>query len=633
MQSLIDKLLSQQIRLFLRRFCFLLGLYSLLRLAHLSYNWSDYKIFSSSEIFVSLFHGIRFDIAALCWINFIPFLFCFLGKKLYHHPLTQKIELIFFCTLNLPFILANAIDIELTNFAGKRITSELFLLSQDVLTQTKDALIDYWGLDLFFLFLCYILYKVLPRHKIELSVQKSKKHLAGSFIVFLAMILGSRGGLQYKPLQALHAYIFADPKLALLSLNSSFTIIKSLSKDSYQKTEYYSTQELITKIEEKSFRQPETEIRKLNVFIIIMESFSLEYTGASGETSYTPFLDQLAKESVFLKNSFANARRSIEAVPSVICGIPKMMNDAFITSQYNNNQIQCLSHILKQHNYNSGFFHGAKNGTMYFDSFSSRAGFDNYFGLSQYPEKNDFDGAWGIFDHHFFNYTVNTIDTWQKPFLATLFSLSSHHPYKVPSKLEFPSGTLDIHQSIGYSDWALEQMINQAKNKTWFKDTLFVITADHTSKSSIKKFSDILGRYRIPILFYFGDPSLNRKYKKLINPERVSQQVDILPTILDILGIPNSYPMSRFGSSWLSDKQNGFAIFGNDAYSVFVSPDKVEHFISGKKAKLYDAKHSWILSESEVDLDSPLLNEVKLYRQYYFNHMIEDSWLLPPPTN
>ena len=134
-----------------------------------------------------------------------------------------------------------------------------------------------------------------------------------------------------------------------------------------------------------------------NIVIIIVESLSAEFTGIGNPGhGYTPFLDSLAEKGLYFKNRFANGRRSIDAPPSILAGLPHLRDETFFCAEFKT--LHGLGTVLKSHGYNTSFFHGGKNGTMFFDVFSRRMGFDDYYGLNEYPNPQDSDGIWGIYD-------------------------------------------------------------------------------------------------------------------------------------------------------------------------------------------------------------------------------------------
>ena len=167
--------------------------------------------------------------------------------------------------------------------------------------------------------------------------------------------------------------------------------------------------------------------------VLIVESFGNEWVGAAGaKKSFTPFLDSLTTESLYFKNGIANGKKSIEAVPSIFASLPSLLEIPYISSQYGNNRIEGLPRILKKEGYTSAFFHGATNGSMKFNGFAAQAGFDHYYGRTEYNNEKHYDGSWGILDEYFNPWTARKLSTLKQPFLASLFTLSSHHPFYIP---------------------------------------------------------------------------------------------------------------------------------------------------------------------------------------------------------
>ena len=286
-----------------------------------------------------------------------------------------------------------------------------------------------------------------------------------------------------------------------------------------------------------------------NVCFILLESFGTVYCGPNSPESYTPFLDSLLAQSMFFEDAIANSRTSMDALPSVISSIPAYTNESFILSEYSANQFQGLPSILKEAGYYSAFFHGANNGSMRFDAFTSAAGFDAYYGRNEYPNPSHFDGNWGIEDHHMLSFAVDEMNRFKKPFFSMIFTLSSHHPYTIPTsfKSRVKHGPEPLCATISYVDLALKEFWEKAKKQAWFKNTLFVFCADHVGPTKRWDRSSLEWTYRIPIGFYHASMNLPK-----VKKGKMFQQIDIMPTIIDLLGMNTTY--YSFGTSYFSPK-------------------------------------------------------------------------------
>ncbi|HBK82335.1 MAG TPA: sulfatase, partial [Flavobacterium sp.] len=175
---------------------------------------------------------------------------------------------------------------------------------------------------------------------------------------------------------------------------------------------------------------PTAKPTQQNVVVIILESFGSENI----QRGQTPFLDSLIRKSLFFENGFANGKLSIDAVPSTLSSIPSLMSSSLITSSYSINKIYGLPKILKGFGYHTAFFHGAFNGSQNFDQYCKVAGFDAYYGKNEYKGPEAFDGKWGIFDEEFFQFYCQKMSQFKQPFFTSIFSISSHNPYKIPER-------------------------------------------------------------------------------------------------------------------------------------------------------------------------------------------------------
>ena len=279
-----------------------------------------------------------------------------------------------------------------------------------------------------------------------------------------------------------------------------------------------------------------------------MESYSKEFVGFYNESGFTPFLDSLMKHSLVFTNAYANGVKSIDALPAIISSIPPLMNDPFITSSYAQNKYNSLPSILKKENYSTSFFHGGTKGTMGFYSYSIKAGFENYYGKEEFNNDEFSDGVWGIYDKPFFEFFYEQLNKKNEPFFSTFFSLSSHLPFTLPKEYLEKNKikkNIGIRETILYSDHAMSQFFHLAKKESWFKNTIFIITADHTSPYSYnKKYKNKVGRYAIPLIIFSGDSSMQGINNKIV------QQIDIMPSILELTNYNKKY--FTFGKSMIN---------------------------------------------------------------------------------
>ena len=324
-----------------------------------------------------------------------------------------------------------------------------------------------------------------------------------------------------------------------------------------------------------------------NIVFIVVESLARDYTGFGNGKPFTPFLDKIAADpqTIQFPYCFANGTKSIEMVPSIFCGMPSLMSEFYVTSAYANNKVNNAYQLAK--GYKTAFFHGSNNGTMGFQSFLKQTGLQQYHGIDQYPSdlyNRDFDGNWGIFDEPYLQHFSNCLDTLNNPnipFFASVFTLSSHHPYTIPAPYlnKLPGSPGTVQHTIAYADIALKKFFQTASTKPWFNNTVFVITGDHTSHSDKEYFYSQSGHYEVPFLIYAPGIDIKHINEKLSGREAIINsatqktlsQCDIIPTLWNLLGANN--PRLGFGRSAFDPSYKGYSThIDKDLYYIIQYP-------------------------------------------------------------
>jgi arylsulfatase A-like enzyme len=618
--------INQNVILFLKRFILILVTYQLSRILFFFMNMELFERFTF-DIFIG---GVLFDLAVISYINFIFLFFHVIPGNFKYKTVYQTILKIAFYAVNLLFISTNFVDIIYYRFTGRRSTFALITargMENDTIRLIPSFLKDFWYVGVLFLITSFILWKLIPNPKDTIVIHRlTKKDYFKKYsyviVLLLAILLIGRGGFRKKPIRIVDAVEYGEVNNAGLVLNTPFSILKTLfKKEDIESTHYFDSKELSKTYNPIiSIKSDQAPVRK-NVVIIILESFGSENVGRG----QTPFLDSLITKSCYFKNGFANGKVSIDAVPSIISSIPSLMNNSFISSSFALNKVHSLPKIFKEQGYKTSFFHGAFNGSQNFDEYAKVAGFDEYYGKNEYVGKESFDGKWGIFDEDFLQFYANKLSTFKKPFFSSVFTISSHVPYVIPEKYKnkFPKGTTDIHESVAYADYSLRKFFETAKKQDWYKNTLFVLSADHTSSSGDNEIDKTnIGKFRIPILFF--DPS---------NPELAGvneknfQQIDIMPSILDYLHIKTD--MVSFGKSYKS-KEN-FVVYYLQGTYHYIQDDYYVAFSDNKVIGLYNWKKDVLLKNNLVQIDKPRVQKAEKFIKTYiqsFNERVTNNQLV-----
>ena len=280
--------------------------------------------------------------------------------------------------------------------------------------------------------------------------------------------------------------------------------------------------------------------KKFNVILVCVESLSADYLGVFGNSyGWTPNLDRMAKESILFTHLFASGTRTVRGLEAINLSIPPLPGTAIVKRPGNEN-IFSLGYVMKKNGYDNHFIYGGRG---YFDNMNYFFANNGYRDIDQTDMTKDeitFKNAWGVCDEDLYDKTIKQADISYRnnlPFYSFVMTTSNHRPYTFPAgKIDIPPGGRD--GAVKYTDYAIGQLIEKSRKKPWFKDTVFVIVADHCSGSAGKTALPIK-KYEIPLLIYAPE---------ILKPQvvdRMMAQIDIAPTLLGLLGI--SYESSFFG--------------------------------------------------------------------------------------
>jgi phosphoglycerol transferase MdoB-like AlkP superfamily enzyme len=629
------------------RLLIILVIFSICRIAFYIFNIDSFTGINIQNFSRILLGGLKFDISAIFYINILFILSQLVPFHFRYSNQYQKFFAIVFFITNGIGIAFNIADIAYFPFTLKRSTFSLFsqFSNEENLGQLviKFIFIDYWYTTILFIAMIFLMIYLYKKIKIKrAAINKPVFYYSQGIIMMLlitwCVIAGMRGGFRHstRPITLSNAGEFVeDPVQINLVINTPFSILRTLKTKPLKKANYFIDKQALDSLYNPiKIPQIDKPFINKNIVVLIIESFSKEYIGALNKDldngnykGYTPFLDSLISESLTFSNAYANGRKSIEGLPSVIASIPGI-NEPFILSYYSGNKFNSLGSLLGKKGYHTSFFHGAPNGSMGFSSFTKMAGIEHYYGKDEYNNNQDFDGIWGIWDEPFLQYWAKNLDTFKQPFFSTVFTLSSHHPFKVPKEYEgkFPKGTLPIHQNVGYTDMALRKFFQSVSKSPWYKNTIFVITADHSSIATHEEYKTSLGAYAVPIIFF--DPSGQLKG----NISTPVQQIDILPTVLNYLNFDQPY--FSFGNDMLNINKHNFVINTIDGDYQIVMDDYILKANAEKTLKMYNYKKDALLKDNILGKDSEnkerLELHLKAFIQQYNNHMIDNSLTVNP---
>jgi phosphoglycerol transferase MdoB-like AlkP superfamily enzyme len=625
------------------RLLLVMFLFTICRTGFFLFNIKMFPGVDSGQFLTMLKGGLVFDISAVVYINMLFIVLSIVPFDFRYNNYYQQVLRYIFLITNGIALAINGMDFVYYRFIGKRATADVFQTFSNEQHMPKmffRFLADYWPATLLTLSLMALMVFLYNRVKTLKPATDGKfRRFVLSFLmmpVVVALVIGAaRGGYKHstRPITISNAAKYVKhPQDVAIVLNTPFSLLRTYGKKSLTRYKFFDEDKLKELYNPHYTPAGNRQFSADNVVIIILESFAKEYIGSLNRDleqgkyeGYTPFLDSLISVGLTFDVSVSNGRKSIDAMPSILASVPSLQTP-YIISHYANNQINGLPYLLKKKGYYSAFFHGAPNGSMGFDSFARLAGFDDYFGLDQYPDKSDFDGMWGVWDEPFFRFFASKLNTFHQPFIASIFSVSSHHPFEVPEKYKgkFRKGPAPIVEVVGYTDFSLHEFFDEISKSSWFGKTLFVITADHTNESVHKEYQNDFGVYSIPVVFYKPGSDL-RGIKN-----RIAQQIDIMPTILNYLGYDDEF--IAFGNDLLDDTHDSFAFNSNgDNYHLYMD-DHILIMNELTPSGLYNYKKDIFLENNllgkDTSLQNKMENKIKAIIQTYNSRLLDNNMII-----
>ena len=627
--------------------------YAALFICRIIFVLTNYKLYigtiEEDPLLPMLRGALLFDTSAVCYLNAL-YLLCLLFPLHYKESkVMQCITKWAFIIPNAAGIIANLCDTVYVPFTGRRTTWNVFSEfsnEENIGTIIGNEVVTHWWLVIMGIAIIWLVYRLYT------PATKSRQKLTGYYLTHLPLmiavipllIFGIRGGIgkAVRPITLSNANQYvSSPDGAAIVLNTPFCIIRTIGKKPFTEKRYFSEKELAGIFTPLKQYAAHGEANGKNVAILIVESFGKEYIGAYNphkDGSLTPFLDSLITVSKSYAYSYGNGKKSIDGMPSVLSSIPMFVEPFFVT-EASLNKVSGVAGELRKMGYNSAFFHGAPNGSMGFQAFANATGFERYYGLDEFctsPDhngKNDHDGTWAIWDEPFLQYYAECMNDMQEPFVTSVFTASSHHPFKIPNEYStiFLGGDDPFFKCVQYTDHALKRFFEYAKGQEWYKNTLFVITADHTNHSIEPRYKSTAGWFEVPVIFFSpdGDPA----FTPGIDSTTIAQQADIMPTVLEYVGYDK--PFVAFGKSLLSTPaEESYAVnFTNEIFQYYKGK-YVLHFNGEKSTALYNLHNDIELKENIIgtnDVQENMERELKAIIQQYMNRMVQDR--LTPETD
>lgn len=643
------KFFKTHVALLVWRIILLYVVLMLCRLLFYAYNSTLMGEIPFSEWWSLVCGSFKFDTVSILYTNAIFILLSLIPLHVRERSWWRRMKFWYYVVANsLLIVVTNLADAIYFHYTQKRFTAdEIFFADND----NSAMLVLKFAMENWFVVLIGVAFIIMLvagywRKTREWSMFEGVWYYVGSTVVLLLAVGLSIGGIRggftkmTRPITMSNATLYtADNMRATMILSNPFCILRTIGssgKISYEK--YFSPEELeaiYTPVHRPAITETPTELEGRNVVVFVMESFSAEHSALlrpdlyedKEQKGYTPFMDSLMRQSYTFYNMYANGRRSIQALPAVWASIPSYKNP-FVLMPQAMAETRALPAILKDKGYRTMFFCGSDHGSMGFGAFARTTGIEHLYSRQDYEKvhgSGDFDGYWGIWDEKFIGYMGEELQKSSEPFFATIFTLTSHHPFVVPEEYEgkLPEGLTPNHKCVSYVDQAIGKFFSRYENEEWFRNTIFVFVADHVSSEQFSdEFRSSPGSYQVVGFIHAPESSLVGEHHQVVS------QVDIMPTLLGLLG--EDEPYFAFGRDIFGEHENEpiSVSYDNNMFQA-IAAEHLVLFDEKSVVAVYskdDVRHEHNLL-GQVDVSS-IEQRMKAMIQSYYSHIEAKNYIV-----
>jgi phosphoglycerol transferase MdoB-like AlkP superfamily enzyme len=612
---------------FSRFLLFWLLFFFLERLIFIVYFFDRLSYSSLSEVAFSFLYALRLDLSMIAYLSVLPLLSYLVLLFIPSFKLPKALGKFYISFFLLIFSIISVFNLNLYREWGSKINYRAVDLG---LNSTREAiasassspiLLSLSILITLFTFSVYFAIKFIDLriHNQEAAIWKKA---STTFLMLLITFLAIRGGWQLSPINQSMAYYSNETVLNHAAVNTEWNLIHDIISNKYGKDnpyQYYSREEA-QKILSEIYKKPiETtpiflNSERPNVVLIILESYTSELVGVlGGEKGITPNTDRLATEGILFENIYAAADRTDKGVLASISAFPAQAIRSVMKLNSKQEKLPGIAQEFKKNSYSTSFYYGGESEFFNMKSYVLSHGYQKLIDQHSFARK-DMNSKWGAYDDKVFSKQLADMDNSKQPFFSTILTLTNHEPFELPVEKKYKGKNVNdqFRSTMFYTDSCLGAYLSEAKKKAWYKNTLFVIIADHGHRlpANLTEFDS--KKFRIPLLFW-GD--VIKPAFKGLKISKIGSQTDLVSTLLKQVNMD----ASRY--TWSKDLLNpytpGFAFFNWDNGFGFATNEQVISYDNmGKNIILRK-------NEANPKIDEELVRYGKAHMQEVFQQYLD----------
>ncbi|HUH19041.1 LTA synthase family protein [Albibacterium sp.] len=598
------------------------------RLIFIGYFYAKIFPISPREFLLTFLFGLRMDASMAAYICALPLLFFIIQWLIPNLKISSKVLKIYSFILLIICGLLMAVNLNIyqewgTKLPYRAISTFLEYPYQALISSSSSPLLIPFLLLLALFFIGRYLVNQVLKHPIKLQSIKWYIKAPVSLLLIGVLFLLIRSGWQTTPLNPSMAYFSTRPILNHAAVNTEWNLLSDFlhSKGDY-KNPYLYMDDSTAQVKIQPYINtslPSNPVKilnqpKPNVVLIVLESFTSDLIESlGGEAGIAPGFEKLIQDGVLFTNIYSASDRTDKGIIATMSGFPSQATQSIIKNVNKLEKLPGIGQEFLENGYSTSFVHGGESEFYNFKSYMLSHGIEKVIDQYDFPLK-DVQSKWGAFDHLTFQKQIEYLNESPQPFFSTLLTLSNHEPFDLPGPPKYGSDSqANLFRSTAfYTDSALYSFINKAKQTNWYKNTLFVIIADHGHRLPLDKWDSFHpNRYRIPFLLYGNVIKEEFRGEKI---DKIGNQTDLVSTLLHQLNI-SSKPY-YWSKDLLDPNTAPFAFFSYDNGFGVITPEQSLTFDNVGKDIIYlkDQNIKDSVNQQLKTIGQAYLQEV--YRQY-----------------
>lgn len=615
----------KQIGSFLKYILFWLFVFLIERITFFVYHFDKIKSDTFNDYILLFIKGIRLDLSMIGYFLLIPILLLIPNLFISNKKILNKIIQIYSLILLSIVLILGIIDLNIYSEWGTKINSraiEFLILSpgEAMASSASSPLLSSLIIIVIQFIACYYVFKKnirLEYHKENIITQI----LIIPIIAFISVMM-LRGGLQLAPINQSAVYFSNKNSVNHAALNTEWNLMHSVIENHFSTDNPYifmddkEAQQIVDSlysINNISFDKILTNNRP-NIVFIILESFTSDVVESfGGEKNVSPFIHKYSTSGLLFSNIYASGDRTDKGMIAILSAFPTQAVRTIIQQPDKFEKLPSITKTLKAEGYSSAFYYGGESEFANFKSYLISSQFDKIIDKNDF-NSNQMNSKWGAHDGFLFDKALEDMGTLKEPFISTILTLSSHEPFEVPIPNKFLGDDLPskFRKAANYTDLCFGEFMAKAEKQNWYKNTLFVVVADHGHRLP-KEYDNAYDyrKYRIP-LFLYGNV-INNKFNSK-NIDKIGSQTDIASTILNQIDISDT--SFHWSNNLIDYSSTGFAFYSYDNGIGWIDEENIINVDNVRKEIIYQKSNNVNTIQKKKVAQAYMQSVFKTYLNY-----------------